>query len=314
MTYSIPQSPAIQLTTLDIAKLSYPFPKTDHDFLEGFVYISEEAITDRIERIDPTWSFRIDQIIALGDSVVCIATLTIKGVSRSNGGGNPIQRDKQDKDAKGNKLGSYTPLPLYTVADNGVNAHKSAITDALKRCARLFGVGRYLLSAPKENSGFDRWLEQQTADAKAALLKLQQTDTETGEITPTAAAPKASATTPSTLPIDPAAAASDPTFYADVWGITWCDRKDGKGTFYRLTGLDAHDSEIQIIAFDTTALDLMGFDLAAITAKEKTIKGYAVKLPYIVSEKDGKRFNNLDAARIKADKEFESIGEPEAVR
>ena len=172
------------LTLEEIAKLTYPFRREDHGFLEGYVYISEEAITERIERVDPDWQFRIQQMIAYGDSVVCIASMTIKGVERSNGGGNPVQRDKQDKDKDNKKLGTYSALPLYTQADNGVNAHKAAVTDALKRCARLFGIGRYLLSAPKEGGTFNSWLDQQHAEAKAALLKLAKTDTTTGEIKP----------------------------------------------------------------------------------------------------------------------------------
>lgn len=177
----------VALTDLDIAKLMYPFPREAHSFLQGYVYIDEEAIADRIERIDQTWSFSIDEMTVKGDSVIVRATLTIKGVSRSNIGGNPIQREKEVKEQKDGKYvgtGRYDPLPAYTQADNGVNAHKAAATDALKRCARLFGIGRYLLSAPKEGGAFDKWLIDTRTEAKRKLDALQNTDPDTGEITP----------------------------------------------------------------------------------------------------------------------------------
>jgi hypothetical protein len=188
------------LNELDIAKLAYPFKRDEHGFLQGFVYISEESIGERIEKVDPAWSFNIDEMTALGDSVVVRASMTIKGVTRSNIGGNPIQREKEVKEQKDGKYvgtGKYEPMPLYTQADNGVNAFKSAATDAFKRCARLFGIGRYILGAPKEGVTFDRWLKDETAAAKARLETLQgttkQVDTTTGVITrPTQAPPESS--------------------------------------------------------------------------------------------------------------------------
>lgn len=165
------------LTALDLAMLAYPFRRADHEFLEGYVYIQEEAITERLDAVDPNWSIAIDEAIAYGDSIVCLSTLTVKGVNRSNAGGNPVQRDKKDK-----TTGKYEPQPLYTQADNGVNAHKAAATDALKRCARMFGIGRYLLSAPKEGGVFDGWLADEHKAAKAKLDALRTVDTATGEI------------------------------------------------------------------------------------------------------------------------------------
>ena len=170
------------LTELDMAKLAYPFPRGDHSFLQGYVYIEEEAITARLDKVDPNWSISIDEAVGYGDSIAIRSTLTIKGVSRSNVGGNPVQRDTAEKDSKGNKTGTYVPLPLYTQADNGVNAYKAAATDALKRCARMFGVGRYLLSAPKEGGKFDEWLEQCHEQARARHAVLSGIDTSTGEI------------------------------------------------------------------------------------------------------------------------------------
>lgn len=175
-------------TPLDLAMLAYPFRRADHDFLQGYVYIQEEAIAERLDTVDPNWSIRIDEAIAYGDSIVMRSTLTVKGVSRSNAGGNPVQRDKEKRNDKGYGTGEYDALPQYTQADNGVNAYKSSATDALKRCARMFGIGRYLLSAPKvskdDTTKFDGWLAEEHKQAKARLDALRQIDTTTGEITP----------------------------------------------------------------------------------------------------------------------------------
>jgi hypothetical protein len=162
-----------------MAKLSYPFTRAQYDFLEGYVYIQEEAISERLDKVDPNWSIAIDETIAYGDSIVVRSTLTVKGVSRSNSGGNPVQREKKDK----------TILGQYAVADNGVNAYKAAATDAFKRCARMFGIGRNLLSAPKEGGAFDKWLEQEHTMAKARLELLMRVDTSTGEVILVAGAP-----------------------------------------------------------------------------------------------------------------------------
>lgn len=166
------------LTPLDLAKLAYPFRRDDHDFLQGYVYIQEEAITERLDTVDPNWSLTVEEAVAYGDSIVCFSTLTVKGVKRSNAGGNPVQREKNDS----------TQLGKYAIADNGVNAYKAAATDALKRCARMFGIGRYLLSAPKTSKDdtrkFDEWLIAEQTAAKARHDALRTVDTATGEIMP----------------------------------------------------------------------------------------------------------------------------------
>lgn len=249
--------------------LKRPFSRADHEFVRSFVYLTEEAICNRIEEVDPAWTFELQRMERNGEQSTVCARLTICGVSREGVG-------------------------MQQFNEKAPEAEKGAATDALKRCARLFGIGRYLLDAPKEGTAFDGW-----------LAKLQK-----GSVPPTPAPqapPASSASTPPTVPANGGSPDSDPTLYADVFAIKWCDRKDGSGTFYRLTGLDAHDSEIEIVAFDTTALDLMGFDLKAITKKNYPYKNYDVRIPYTLSEKDGQQYKNLDAARIKADKHFEEV-------
>jgi hypothetical protein len=184
------------LTALDLAKLAYPFRRADHEFLQGYVYIQEEAITARLDTVDPDWAYSIDEMIAYGDSIVARATMTVKGVCRSNTGGNPVQREKKDK----------TVFDQYTQADNGVNAHKAVSTDGLKRCARMFGVGRYLLDAPKvsgdNTTQFDEWLKQEHQQAKTRMDALtgKQVDTATGEITTKSAVDAPQGTTPPLAP------------------------------------------------------------------------------------------------------------------
>lgn len=153
------------LTSFDLIKLSYPFQRQEHEFLQGMVYIRELAITNRLEKIDPSWEFMISKYEENGNAVVAVSSLRIKGVVRTNVGGGTIMRMKRD----GTELGDGQ------VAENTVNAYKAAATDALKRCSRLFGIGRYLLAAPKEGAAFDAWLVKKLAEAKVTYDKLNIT-------------------------------------------------------------------------------------------------------------------------------------------
>lgn len=121
------------LTTDVLAVFKRPFALNDHEFLNGFVYLTEPAVGNRIEEIDPAWGFDIIRIYREGEFAVCAARLTILGVSRDCVG-------------------------MQKINEKAGEPEKSAATDALKRGARLFGIGRYLLDAPKENAGFEKWL------------------------------------------------------------------------------------------------------------------------------------------------------------
>lgn len=156
----------IGLTLADMAKLAYPFQPHEHEFIQGFVYIREEAIANRLDKIDPNWKFEPWGVFSENGAISVMMLLTIKGVTRANMGTGIIQTDRADTDKNGNKTGTFTLLPLYTIADNtGNNGYKGGTTDSLKRCARLFGVGRYLLSAPKKGDLFNTWLAQKLAEA-----------------------------------------------------------------------------------------------------------------------------------------------------
>lgn len=131
----------------DLAILQEPFKADEHELLRGFVYLKEESISNRLEQVDPAFSFVIKQIETRANAgeggkdvatVHCVASLTLKGATRENVGMAVVQRTEPKKD-KDNQL--------FTTEAN--EAEKAATTDAFKRAARLFGVGRYILSMGK---------------------------------------------------------------------------------------------------------------------------------------------------------------------
>jgi hypothetical protein len=111
------------LTLDDIKILRAPFPKErlgvkvqsfskDRTKAMLVLYLQHTDVQDRLEQVDPAWIFEILSEERHGDSVYVRTRMTLKGVSRENvgEGGDP----------------------------------KAAYSDALKRAAMLFGVGRYL--------------------------------------------------------------------------------------------------------------------------------------------------------------------------
>jgi hypothetical protein len=116
----------MSLTTEDLKKLSEPFDeKTIGIKVQSFskdrskamlvAYAQHTDVAARLDAVDPTWSTRSVAVERLGDIHTVRMQLTVKGVTRENVG------DGDDQ--------------------------KSAYSDALKRCAMLFGVGRYLYDA-----------------------------------------------------------------------------------------------------------------------------------------------------------------------
>lgn len=149
----------------DVSKLQSFFPVNDHEFLRGFTYITEGAITKRLDDVDPSWSFEVTSITARDGQITAIGHMTVCGVTRGNAGMSQIfVKDGQEKN----------------------EPEKSAVTDALKRCARLFGIGRYLLDLPSsvnDSASLGRWLNSQNApkttpaSAKTSDLQPQGTNT-----------------------------------------------------------------------------------------------------------------------------------------
>lgn len=143
------------LTPEHLKTLQRPFSRADHEFIRGYVYLTEDAITNRIEEVDPSWQFELQRIDHSGEQCVVCARMTILDVAREGVG-------------------------MQKVNEKAGEAEKGAATDALKRCARLFGVGRYLLNAPEQGQ-FDKWLadQQRAQNALQAPQKPAQDETPT---------------------------------------------------------------------------------------------------------------------------------------
>lgn len=111
------------LTLEDVKTLSAPFDKAtisvkvqslskDRTKAMLVCYLQHTDVYSRLEKVDPAWSAEITNESYKGDSIFIRVRLTLRGVSRENVG--------EGQDAK------------------------SATSDAIKRAAMLFGVGRYL--------------------------------------------------------------------------------------------------------------------------------------------------------------------------
>jgi hypothetical protein len=151
----------MSLTHDDLNTLKRFFPTQDHEFDWGKnCYITEYAITNRLEEVDPSWSFTDPAITTRAEHgedgltiVTAVLTMTVKGVSRTGVGRSNIELRKDGK----------------READQ---AEKAAATDALKRAARLFGVGRYLLTLDKkvrDYTSLETWLNQNKPKEKTWL-------------------------------------------------------------------------------------------------------------------------------------------------
>lgn len=154
------------LTVQDLRRLKAPFAASDHEILRGYVYLKEEAITDRIEEVDPAWNWRIQEIItrdSAGDkpsqTITVVGELLIKGVARTNTGMATTEQTNPRVDKETGEV--------VSPSSEANEAEKSATTDSLKRAARLFGIGRYILSMGKMNSTdqIAKWLMQTYGDA-----------------------------------------------------------------------------------------------------------------------------------------------------
>lgn len=111
------------LSIQDLRILKAPFPRErlgvkvqtfskDRTRAMLVLYLQHTDVQDRLEEVDPAWRTEVLKEDRMGDLVYVRIRLTVKNVSRENVG--------EGSDPK------------------------SAYSDALKRCAMLFGVGRYL--------------------------------------------------------------------------------------------------------------------------------------------------------------------------
>lgn len=127
----------------DITKLSARFPdeklsvkaqsiSKNRDKALLIVYLQHTDVADRLDSVDPSWSFDLKSISKvevmgfkgeLKPIFQCDGSLVVKGVKRANVG------EGDDP--------------------------KSAASDCFKRCAMLFGVGRYLYDQGQNWAPYD---------------------------------------------------------------------------------------------------------------------------------------------------------------
>jgi hypothetical protein len=155
------------LTPDILAELKAPFKIEDHELRQGsgkmLVYLTEEPLSDRLTEIDINWQFRIistivtDYNLTRPDSITVSAELTLCGITRGGVGAKVAKVTKKDRDGK------FLAVPIIQPLDE--KELKGAATDALKRCARQFGVGAYLLRTGEANirneNDFRRWYKRE---------------------------------------------------------------------------------------------------------------------------------------------------------
>jgi hypothetical protein len=175
------------------ATLTAPFPVEDIEFKPGkggsgpLVYLTARAVAARLdEAVGPGgWTFTWEPIIIgvlpqvdpnpkvkemLGDHLRCVrGSLIIHGVA------------KQD-------VGNASDI----------DPDKGAISDALKRCAVLWGIGRYLYGLPVSNEReYKDWYARATGDAPPQAAPPPRS----AQVAPTPMRPRPAAAAP---PTDPA--------------------------------------------------------------------------------------------------------------
>jgi hypothetical protein len=152
------------LTNENLKALAAPFPLGDHELRwDGNVYLTELPLLERLTDVDPNWEFRITSTIVTDynltrpDCVTVNAELTICGITRA-GTGSAVA-DVATKDKQGKQL----TTPIIRALNN--KELKGASTDAMKRCARQFGVGAYILRTKGTNirnfGDFERWYKRE---------------------------------------------------------------------------------------------------------------------------------------------------------
>lgn len=164
----------------DLALLNKPFVASDHKFLNDLIYLHEEPINERLDSVDPAWSFQIKSIVTRDNAgeggkdigtVTVHASLIIKGVARDGVGMAVIQRTNPIKESLWDKAQNRKVETGVIYTSEANEAEKSAATDALKRCARMFGIGRYMLTIPKgavkDEKQLAKWLKEVYGDFQA---------------------------------------------------------------------------------------------------------------------------------------------------
>ena len=156
------------LSPEDVKALCAPFPFEDHEFTRGFAYITEQAITRRLDQVDPNWQFVILETVRDTTSASVTGRLIIADVSRDGVGTQTVEYMTAEDKSTGEKKVS---LDLAGNPREAGEVRKGAATDALKRAARLFGVGRYILDAPKLRMASSSWTESRLDPASEKAFR-----------------------------------------------------------------------------------------------------------------------------------------------
>jgi len=155
------------LTNEDVKALCERFKPGQHGFLPyggHKPYIEEFAITSRLDKVDPSWEWNFVSSNQRENQLVYVGTLTIKGVTRFGVGMQAILTNDKEEEIN--------------------EPEKSAATDALKRAARLFGVGRYLLVAPdsvQNQQTLEAWFSKIDRQRQSAAIESGDSVEETNE-------------------------------------------------------------------------------------------------------------------------------------
>lgn len=279
------------LSNNDMKVLKRPFAARHHEFLKGRAYITEMAITERIEQVDPSWS--LEQIAlynreGAGMQIICTMRLTIKGVSRDGVGMSSVvvTKPKEDKLKEGK-----------TEVSEANEAEKSAATDAMKRAARLFGIGRYLLNLPEFVTD-ERSMARYLSTLKESTPEPEPTiDVSTGEIMD-APAPVPAQPQPAPAVVTPTPARDrDPLENEEVLIRTVTYHSGGNQTAHWIGHATiedpygmSHPIEIHIWEEDRKVLEAKGYPFP------KTFRSGDMYMNVIITTADrGMRRINLDA-------------------
>lgn len=135
------------LSHQDFAILAATFQPEEHEFVNDKIYIKETAVSQRIEEVDIAWEWiepTIERYDAKTEMATVSGTLIICGTRRFGVGSQSFQMPNKYKDE------SEENYALRVLSEfRKSELEKGSATDCMKRAARLFGIGRYLLKCPK---------------------------------------------------------------------------------------------------------------------------------------------------------------------
>lgn len=147
------------LTTELLEKLATPFAPeaikwrtrsvyADSKMALMVAYVDARIVAERLDEVvGGDWAFTVTPVRSEGKIIVVKGSLTIHGVTREDFGEHDTEADK-NKD---------------------MEAFKAATSDALKRCAVLFGVGRHLYRIKAIRAGYDPVKRELTEQGRITL-------------------------------------------------------------------------------------------------------------------------------------------------